>query len=207
MEVRTGSTSRLLDVDLTLFRACIECSNEEMVSCLQSSAVDLGDEGIDDYYGYGLVQADATYTCLAELSCCANGLRPPPDYGTMGAESEASSNDPILTELAGVVPTDMFHTEAEPEVVESEETEGPIEPELVEIEETEGPMEPVVIEESVTPETPTEPVVEAAPPDQPSVVAPPASTAGFPVTVSPPSLFAGIGMHMGNSGGFFSSAP
>jgi len=45
------------------------CTNEQIRSTLNKSALDLGTPGRDNYYGYGLVQAKAAYDRLATGGC------------------------------------------------------------------------------------------------------------------------------------------
>lgn len=53
---------------------CPLCSNQNVETCLLSTATDLGDTGRDVYYGYGLIQANDAYLCLLNtVQCCGNG--------------------------------------------------------------------------------------------------------------------------------------
>lgn len=52
-----------------LWRSCPLCTNEEIISCMLSSAFDLGDPLRDESFGEGLVQSNSAYACLADVCC------------------------------------------------------------------------------------------------------------------------------------------
>lgn len=52
-----------------IWRDCGSCKNSQVLSCLQTTALDLGAPGKDDYYGYGLIQTSNAYDCLKAVCC------------------------------------------------------------------------------------------------------------------------------------------
>lgn len=54
----------------TLWQACPNCANTLIETCLKDTAKDLGEQGRDDVYGYGLIQTEDAYRCLTSKSCC-----------------------------------------------------------------------------------------------------------------------------------------
>jgi Subtilase family len=65
------ATPYVAGVAAKLWRSCPDCTNRDIEGCLLQSAVDLGPTGKDVKYGYGLVQADATFLCLRDtVKCC-----------------------------------------------------------------------------------------------------------------------------------------
>ena len=44
-----------------------ECTNEQVREAIEETALDLGDPGVDVYYGKGLVQAEKAYIYLLNL--------------------------------------------------------------------------------------------------------------------------------------------
>jgi serine protease len=52
-----------------IWRGCGNCKNTQVLSCLQTTALDLGAPGKDDYYGYGLIQTSSAYDCLKSVCC------------------------------------------------------------------------------------------------------------------------------------------
>jgi Subtilase family len=71
-----------------IWRACPSCTRDDVWGCLESTAEDLGDEGRDDYFGKGLVQADFAFQCLLESDCCQQGV------------DQAVATDPIVSAAA-----------------------------------------------------------------------------------------------------------
>lgn len=53
-----------------VWRSCRRCTNKQVVSCLTTTAKDLGDVGKDNSTGYGLVQTVKAYTCLKNVKKC-----------------------------------------------------------------------------------------------------------------------------------------
>lgn len=52
-----------------IWRDCRACTNEQVLSCLQTTALDLGGAGKDDSFGYGLIQTSNAYQCLKSVCC------------------------------------------------------------------------------------------------------------------------------------------
>jgi len=46
-----------------------QCTNAQIRSSLEKSALDIGDAGFDNKTGYGLVQAKAAYTRINKKGC------------------------------------------------------------------------------------------------------------------------------------------
>jgi subtilisin family serine protease len=53
-----------------IWRSCPACSNQEVQDCIYQTALDLGDSGKDDSFGFGLIQTSAAYDCLIGKDCC-----------------------------------------------------------------------------------------------------------------------------------------
>ncbi|GKZ00791.1 hypothetical protein MPSEU_001030800 [Mayamaea pseudoterrestris] len=54
-----------------IWRECRSCTNQQVEKCLKQTAQDLGPYGVDNAYGYGLVQLEPALTCLQSVeSCC-----------------------------------------------------------------------------------------------------------------------------------------
>jgi Subtilase family len=65
------ATPYVAGVAARLWRSCPGCTNQDIEGCLLQASVDLGPTGKDVKYGYGLVQADATFLCLRDtVKCC-----------------------------------------------------------------------------------------------------------------------------------------
>jgi len=72
-----------------VWQACPKCSNVQVIDCLESSALDLGDRGYDEFYGHGLVQVEAAYACLKdEQVCCGDQAEPEATSGSGGPALE-----------------------------------------------------------------------------------------------------------------------
>lgn len=62
-----------------------DCTNNQIRNVLIKSAMDLGDNGYDVFYGYGLVQAKAAYDLLKAEGCEAGGpVQDPLTAGSFG---------------------------------------------------------------------------------------------------------------------------
>ncbi len=78
-----------------------QCTNAQIRSALAATAEDLGTEGRDTSYGFGLVQAKAAVDYLAQYGCAGNDddtPPPPPPTGTVLVNGETVS---ALTGAAG----------------------------------------------------------------------------------------------------------
>ena len=54
---------------------CRQCTNSQIIQCLQNTALDLGRTGRDDNYGYGLIQGEKAYLCLVNnAKCCSRKI-------------------------------------------------------------------------------------------------------------------------------------
>jgi len=85
---------------------CPLCTNEQVINCLEASALDLGAKGRDDYFGYGLVQVDATYRCLVgTATCCGDAPGPAPSPApsteTGCPRFQAAYEECVTTKLSG----------------------------------------------------------------------------------------------------------
>jgi subtilisin family serine protease len=52
-----------------LWQTCPGCYSYELERCVYLTAIDLGEQGRDEQYGYGEVQASSALSCL-QHSCC-----------------------------------------------------------------------------------------------------------------------------------------
>lgn len=54
-----------------IWKACRDCTNFQVKTCLEDTALDLGDTGYDEEFGHGLVQVQQAYECLIfQEQCC-----------------------------------------------------------------------------------------------------------------------------------------
>lgn len=53
-----------------LWRSCPDCSREEVIDCLLTTALDVGPVGKDIYYGSGVLNTKGAFTCLSTNPCC-----------------------------------------------------------------------------------------------------------------------------------------
>ncbi len=74
------------------------CSNTDVRSALQSSALDLGDPGRDEQYGFGLVQLNSAISAIESLSC-SEVLNPGYD-NLVQAEANSIIPLPFITSLS-----------------------------------------------------------------------------------------------------------
>lgn len=72
-----------------IWRACPDCSREDVTECLLTTAEDSGTPGKDIYYGEGILNTKAAFVCMAARPCC--------DYPRAEEifESEAPSMTPL----------------------------------------------------------------------------------------------------------------
>lgn len=63
------STPHAAGAAAALWRACRNCTYIDIQTCLYTTALDLGEQGRDPVYGYGLVQMDSAYNCLKQICC------------------------------------------------------------------------------------------------------------------------------------------
>ncbi len=74
-----------------------DCSNSNIRSAINASAEDLGSNGRDQSYGYGLVQAANAYNYLNQYGCSGNSN----GGGSGGSGSSALSNGQTVASLTG----------------------------------------------------------------------------------------------------------
>ena len=62
-----------------IWQNCPFCTSNDVQTCLETTAVDLGSEGRDSSFGFGLVQVEDAYLCLVDtIRCCdESGTFPP----------------------------------------------------------------------------------------------------------------------------------
>ena len=74
------------------------CSNQTIRDVLQQSALDLGDSGRDNTFGYGLVQLQAGLAAMANQSCGVDtSVQLPPDvHHVVQTETNASVDIPFI---------------------------------------------------------------------------------------------------------------
>lgn len=53
-----------------LWSACTRCDKEQVIECLQITALDVGEQGRDDKFGYGVIQTGDAYKCLQQREKC-----------------------------------------------------------------------------------------------------------------------------------------
>lgn len=71
--IRSKAAPHVAGVAAKIWRECPACTNKDLERCLIGTAYDLGNEGKDDEYGWGLVQAEDSYHCLqTDVKCCGN---------------------------------------------------------------------------------------------------------------------------------------
>jgi hypothetical protein len=74
---------------------CPQCTNIQVENCLLSTAKDVGSDGKDDQYGYGIVQAESAYICLAnEEQCCDQSVEVGGELTSTQTVSETSPPAP-----------------------------------------------------------------------------------------------------------------
>jgi len=66
---------------------------------MESSALDLGTSGRDEFYGAGLVNLRGTYECLGGLACCSDGATPD-DGGPSIPSPQVTDQDCRMSETA-----------------------------------------------------------------------------------------------------------
>jgi serine protease len=54
-----------------IWRLCPGCTNQDVQDCIFETALDLGEAGMDDVFGYGLLQTSDARDCLVQKDCCA----------------------------------------------------------------------------------------------------------------------------------------
>jgi Subtilase family/PA domain len=59
-----------------IWQMCPACTNLQVRSCLQDTALDLGAAGRDDMTGSGLIQMSDAYSCLANTEMCCQSVAP-----------------------------------------------------------------------------------------------------------------------------------
>src|SRR3569832_2483196 len=74
-----------------LWSSCRDCTSSDVIQCMQTSALDKGQNGRDDEYGYGIPQLDDAFVCLTDdVKCCsAPGPSPTlnPSSSPVGAQN------------------------------------------------------------------------------------------------------------------------
>lgn len=88
------------------FYQCPQCSNQQVESCLLSTAMDLGEPGKDILFGQGLVQANDAYLCLIYTAqCCETDNLPPTNAPIVATPSpstvESWESPPIQWVVSG----------------------------------------------------------------------------------------------------------
>ena len=80
-----------------IWQLCPACSNSQVRSCLQSTAQDLGDQGRDDFFGYGLVQVESAYLCLKNTEQCCQEVEATPSPQPITTTAPAQPSDECRT--------------------------------------------------------------------------------------------------------------
>jgi subtilisin family serine protease len=52
-----------------LWQACPACDSYVLERCVYLTALDLGEQGRDDLYGYGMIQTSSAFSCLQRICC------------------------------------------------------------------------------------------------------------------------------------------
>jgi Subtilase family len=79
-----------------IWRACPSCTRDDVWRCLVSTAEDLGDEGRDDYFGEGLVQADLSFQCLLESNCCDDEAVTADPVVAAASSTHSAADSPLI---------------------------------------------------------------------------------------------------------------